>query len=345
MSNNIITGLDLGSSNIRVAMISVSDDETIEVLALENVTSKGIDSGNIVDFDIASTDIRDVLKRVEEKTQKRAKNICVSIKGAGISGMQAKGMFALGKHPRQIGQRDIEKCVRISSMIRLSEHKQIIQKEIQSYYINESDKVVNPEGLYSTKLGMELYVVIADIAKIKNLYRCIEHSGYILNATVFAPIAIKKTISSIEKNKDSISAIIDIGSHLTGIALFKGEVLFHIVNIESGSLDLINHETVQSFISNIKQAFANIKVDEVVFTGGGALKEDLIETADMQLGISCKMGHASVEGCSMEVADTICHTGSLGVALYQAEKNSQNLTSNMFSRTLKSFVNMVESYF
>jgi cell division protein FtsA len=326
-------------------MISVSKHGQLEVLALENIPSKGIDSGNIVDFDVASTDIRDVLKRVEEKTQKRLKNIFVSVKGLGISGMQAKGMLALGKRPRLISASDIDKCVRIASMIRMPEEKQIIQKEIQSFYIDEGDKVVDPEGLYATKLGMELYVVIADIAKIKNLYKCVEHSGYILSGTVFAPIAITKALSSFGKNKDMTTAIVDIGSHLTGIAFFKGKTLFHIASVDLGSLDLANDGAIEMFMNSIKQEFENIHTDEVICTGGGALKEDLIEKMDTKLGISCKMGHASAEGCSIEVADTICHTGSLGVALYQAKKIKENIDSNWLSKAIKGLVNMMESYF
>ena len=86
MSEKIITGLDLGSSSIRVAMVSLDGHGQVEILALESTVSKGVDAGSIIDFDIASVDIRNVLKSVEEKTQKRVGQLYLAIKGTGVSG-------------------------------------------------------------------------------------------------------------------------------------------------------------------------------------------------------------------------------------------------------------------
>jgi len=341
----IITGLDIGSTNIRAAVCSMDTKGRLTILALDNMPSNGIDSGNIVNFDVACNDLIGIIRKLEKQIKRKIRYISATISGSGMAGLETSGMVGLSKRPRQIWQRDVDKCVKTAEMVKIPEDRQIVQKAIHSFYINEGDLVDNPIGMYATKLGIKMYLVTAEIAKIKNLYKCVEHTGYILDNVVFSESAIAESILT-DENREGVTALIDIGSHLTSIALFKHKSLKYINCLPKGMKDPDVIDEPVTLLRQLKESIKNTDLARVIVTGGGALKENVLENAEKSFGITCEFGRVKLDWCSLNPSDAVIHTSSLGVVSYEAKRLlSRTKLKNPIRRTMRFVNNLLENYF
>ena len=337
MSNEmgrLITGLDLGSSNIRATVCRMDRTGKLRLLAVDNISSNGVSSGNIVDFDAACNDVANIIRRLEGKIKKKIKSVSVALSGSDIGGVVTTGMVGLSKRPRQVSWRDIDRCKKVASLIQVPIEKQILQKEIHSYYINEGNEVVSPMGLYATKLTAKIYIITAPIAKIKNLYKCIEHAGYMLDSVIFSGSAIAESVLS-EEEKRTGNLIIDIGSHLTNVALF-----------EEGNLKYIDCLPSPPCFQTIKKRLKPYNLSKGVIAGGGVLKEDILEDAEEALGVKCELGRVKLNWCSLTPKDALLHTTSLGLVAYNAKRLARRgQERHPIKRARRFLADLLESYF
>jgi len=103
----LITGLDLGSSNIRAAACGMDKTGRLNLLALDNISSSGVSSGNIVDFDAARSDISNIIRRLEGKI----KNKMLVMSGKGGVGKTSTAVnlsIALADKGYQVGIMDVD---------------------------------------------------------------------------------------------------------------------------------------------------------------------------------------------------------------------------------------------
>jgi len=344
MVNSIITGLDLGSSNIRAACSRVRPSGEIQVLALENVSSNGFDSGNVVNFDAASDDVHNVIKKIERKIRARIRSVSVVMGGSGIHSLSAGGMIALSKKPREIWQADVDRCVKQAGMVHVPSDREVIEKAILDFYINEGDYVENPLGIYATKLGVKLFVVTAEIAKIKNIYKCVEHAGLILKNMAFSPTALSASI--LNKDDHSVNiAIVDIGSHMASVSFFKMGRINSYRYIYQGSRDIDDQGATGSFLKKIGHLFTNARPDKIYITGGGALKENLLEQAEEVFKVKCELGRVRLKGCLLSPSDGLIHTSSLGIVIDEGKKHIlRNRLRNPFEKMLSYANSLIEEY-
>ena len=343
--SRIITALDLGSSNIRAAVCRMDGPERLKLLALDSITSKGIDSGNIVDFNAACKDIALIMARVEGKIKRNPKSISLALSGSGVEGITSKGMIGLSRRPRQITQSDIVKCKDVASLVRIPMDRKIIQTEVHSFFINEGDKVENPLGLYATKLSIKIHIITADISKIMNLQNLIEHAGYILDNIIYSGGAIAYSVLDGEERKDAI-ALIDIGSHLTNITVFEKGYLKYLNCLLKGSAELEDGRLVNSYFQDIKKHLLDFSLSKAVITGGGVLKEDILESAESKLGMRCQLGQVKLNWCSLSPKDAFLHTSTLGLIAYEAKRLTRQPKENHpVTRIIRFFSNIFESYF
>jgi len=341
----IINGLDLGSSTIRLATAALENDGSLRLLWVESLVSDGIVSGSVVDMNAALDDIDELIGRMRRRVSSKIKHVVLSINGSGLESSQGSGMIAIGPKPRQIWQRDLDRCVKVAGMIKLPDGMQKIDQMVQGYYINEGESVQDPVGLFATKLGVKLFIVSAETAKIKNLYHCVEKLGLVVDAVVPSPNAIiESVIPGI--SDDTKIALLDIGSHLTNMAVYEGRFLKFIDFLRKGTGSLVTPEDVTTYFTLLKNMLSGKEFSKVILAGGGALKDDMIETAEGLFGVPCELGRVRLGWCDLNASDAIIHAVSLGLIVCESKRLlKKKKMHNPLSRAARFVNNLLEEYF
>ena len=73
--NGFFTGLDIGTSSIKVLVAELVDGE-VNVIGVSNAKSKGVKDGIIVDIEAAATAIKSAISQAEEKSRGFSIKVC-----------------------------------------------------------------------------------------------------------------------------------------------------------------------------------------------------------------------------------------------------------------------------
>src|SRR5690348_15178478 len=90
-SNNLMIGLEIGTSKICVVVGEGRPDGTIKILGVGQAPSRGVRKGEIVDFETAGKCIREALVDAEEKSDVMIGSVYLGITGSHISGFNNRG--------------------------------------------------------------------------------------------------------------------------------------------------------------------------------------------------------------------------------------------------------------
>jgi cell division protein FtsA len=234
MKHNLITALDIGSSNIRSIMAKCKPDGQIEVLAVSQTPSIGIEKGIVKDIEAVSECISKVLKDIEHTSGHRVSNIYANITGEHIKTHIGDGRISIPvinqNEPGEITQEHIDQVITdAKNSLKIQkgfERAKILHGIPQGYVIDGQDDIHNPVKMNGFHLITKVYTIFADITPLRNLSKCIELAGYEMDQDkyVLNHIAIEKALLSDDERRLG-TILIDIGGGTCDLSIFRRNVM------------------------------------------------------------------------------------------------------------------------
>jgi len=237
MLNSYICALDIGSSKIAACVVQTKRKHLVSI-SFETMPSKGIRQGVIVDSIELVGCISKLMKNLKAKSGVNIKFIHTNISGQDIVTKHSRAIIPLAERGNKV--------ITLSDMQRVNEQARILGSSIEeeiihcipySYAIDSKNHVINPVGLYSHRLEVDLYLLCAKLSSIQSLSRAINQSGYEIKDLSFSGLATSKAVFSKEL-KEGLNLFCDMGSDITELLLFKDGVLSDIEVLPIGGNDL-----------------------------------------------------------------------------------------------------------
>jgi cell division protein FtsA len=237
MLNNYICALDIGSSKIAVAL-AVIQRKRITKIFFETLPSKGIEGGTIIDSIALVGAISKLMKNLKVKSGINIKFLYVNISGQDMVGKHSHAIVPLAERGNKvITISDIERVNEQARILGSSLQEEIIHLIPSSYSIDSKADLVNPLGLYSHRLEVDLYMLCAKLSHIQTLGRAINQSGYEIKDLFFSGLATSKAIFNKEFN-EGLNLFCDIGSDTTELLVFRNGILKDVEILSIGGNDL-----------------------------------------------------------------------------------------------------------
>ncbi|MFH1380625.1 MAG: hypothetical protein ABIH57_00440, partial [Candidatus Omnitrophota bacterium] len=240
MKKNIAV-IDLGSNRIALATASIGTDGSVSINSLENTFSHGVKNGEIIDINKVVSDIAAIKEKTEQKKGgKVPKKVFAITKGIDIKTELSRGMIALARNPREITKYDIEKCLDMTTMIKLPLERSIVGRTIKGFCIDGgSCSLSNPLGLYGIKLEAEAFVTTVPTAKIRSLTKCVDHAGLLLDEVHFSGVSVSVSVLDEEEKERGVLLLV-IGHSLTEIIIFKDKLMKKSSILENGARTVVD---------------------------------------------------------------------------------------------------------
>jgi cell division protein FtsA len=235
--NNYICALDIGSSKI-AACVALAKRNRISNVFFESLPSKGVKKGAIVDsIDLVSS-ISKLLKRLKAKSGIKIKLLYVNISGEDIVTKHSRAILPLAERGNKvITASDIERVNEQARILGSSLEEEIIHRIPLSYAIDSKSNLLNPLGLYSHKLEVDLFLVCGKLSSIQSLTRVINQAGFEIKELFFSGLATSNAVFG-KDLKEGLNLFCDIGSDNTEILFFKDGVLTNIEILPLGGNSL-----------------------------------------------------------------------------------------------------------
>src|SRR6266568_8522807 len=107
-NNNLMIGLEIGTSKICVVVGEGRPDGTIKILGVGQAPSRGVREGEIVDFETAMKCLHEAVVDAEQKSDVKIRSIYVSVAGGHIQSFNTRGCVMVPEDRDEIDEQDIE---------------------------------------------------------------------------------------------------------------------------------------------------------------------------------------------------------------------------------------------
>src|SRR5438034_3519587 len=94
-NNNLMVGLEIGTSKICVVVGESRPDGALKILGVGQAPSRGVRKGEIVDFETAMKCVHEAVADAEEKSDIMIRSVYVGISGGHIQSFNNRGCVLL----------------------------------------------------------------------------------------------------------------------------------------------------------------------------------------------------------------------------------------------------------
>jgi cell division protein FtsA len=224
MLSNYICALDISSSKI-AAVVAEIKQRRIANIFFESMSSKGIKKGAIVNSIDLISSVESILKNLKAKSNINIKFIYVNISGADIVTKHSRAIIPLAERGNKvITLADIQKVNEQARILGSSLDEEIIHQIAHNYVIDSNNNILNPLGLYSHRLEVDLYLICGKLSFIQSLSRAVNQAGYEIRNLFFSGLVTSLAVFN-KDLKEGLTLLCDIGSDITELLVFKDGIL------------------------------------------------------------------------------------------------------------------------
>lgn len=231
-SDNIIVGLDVGTTEICVVVAEIFDGKEINIVGYGTHPSTGLRKGYVVNIVSTVESIRRAIEDAENSANcGTIKSVYVSISGEHISGNYAKGNVHIKGD--EVTKQDVESVIENAKALTLPPDRRIIHVIPQQYSVGNMRDILNPVGMSGKKLEVRTHIITASDELVNNIVRCCNRADLKV-----CDIASESFVSGMavltEEEKELGCIVINIGGGTTNLAYFKNKSLHFIYELSLG---------------------------------------------------------------------------------------------------------------
>ena len=233
----LIAALDIGSSKVGAMIASVDEAGGLTVLGTGQRESRGVKRGYITDMGASEFAVREAVELAERMSGTTVDEVWASYGAGGLVSDVANVEVELGGHA--IEQTDIEELLGGAQDAIRREGQVVLHAHPALYTIDRAQGVQNPIGLFADRLGVDIHVIAADPAPLRNIDTVIRSAHLGVRAIVASPISAALACLSEEERELGV-ALVELGADVTNVSVHLGGMLVGLRSIQLGARDITN---------------------------------------------------------------------------------------------------------
>lgn len=261
MKGKQIVAIDVGSSNVVIAVGSLTEDGIVDIMGIVSEPVSGILAGRIENNETVARAIAAAKSKIEQQL-----GVHITEAYAGISGdfvRCAQVVDHVYVQDEGITKREIEELDRRMQSVKLPDEHEIIISSEPLHYMIDGKEVDEPCGAYGNVLSATYNFILCEKKMRDRLSVCLKSQG--ITVKEFVPNA---TISHLGvATSDEVmdgAVVVNMGAHITDVTvLLKGKVR-HIGSIPMGA-DAINDDirslSITKYVEDLKVMYGSAMSD------------------------------------------------------------------------------------
>ena len=231
----LFTALDIGSSKVSALIVTRDKDGRLRVLGTGQRESRGVKRGYITDMEASEVAVREAVELAERMSGVTVDDVWASFGAGGLVSDLANVEVELGGH--QVEQSDIDQLL-VTGRNAINRNGQLVLHAHPALFtIDRNQGVKQPIGLFADRLGVDIHVVAADAAPLKNIDFVIRSAHLGVNAIVASPVAAAIACLT-EEERDIGVALVELGAEVTNVSVHSGGMLVGLHSIALGARDI-----------------------------------------------------------------------------------------------------------
>lgn len=264
----IFCGLDIGSEGIKASVVRVKKQNRFELLGCAEIPTRGFKKSLVSDLGEFSESIQHLLTDLTKKTAAKFKDVQLGLGGGLVEPRYSKAMIPLmDKASKVITTGDLKKVNKQARLLGIKIDEEILHDFPQQYLIDDTNRILNPAGLYGRKLGVTSLLVVSPVNLVGNILKAVNQAGYEAAHVSFSSFASAQTALTPDHiHKGCL--LIDIGAATTNILFFKDGFLRHLDILPVGGEQLTSSisESLRlpfDLAEDIKKSHALVPIEDL----------------------------------------------------------------------------------
>jgi len=238
--NEVLTGVEIGTSTIKVVMGAVLPDDEIAILGDAEIPSLRVVKGEVTEAAVVQEHLERALAAAEQKAGQDIGDVFLAVTGSHIQAVNSVGSTVVNAPDRKIGEDDVVRAGRNAHAYTLSPDKKVLHYFDRHYQIDGTREVTNPVGLVGTRLEADVHIVFGQHNRIETNCRLIaDVMGYPAVDVAFSPVAAGFAVLSPEETEKG-ALLIDIGAGVSEYVVFHGPGCVHSGQLAVGCEQITN---------------------------------------------------------------------------------------------------------
>ncbi|OGW06717.1 MAG: cell division protein FtsA [Nitrospinae bacterium RIFCSPLOWO2_01_FULL_39_10] len=275
---NIIAGLDIGTTKICCIIGEVRDDKEADIIGIGTHPSRGLRKGVVVNIESTVESIKGAVEEAELMAGCEIDSVYVGIAGGHIKGFNSHGVIAVKN--KEVSQFDIDRVIEAAQAVAIPPDREVIHIIPQEYILDEQEGIKEPLGMSGVRLEAKVHIVTGAVTSAQNIVRSVNKAGLEVKDIVLEPLASSDAVLDRDEKELGV-AMVDIGGGTSDLAIFFEESIKHTSVLAIGGNHITNDiaiglRTPQAEAEKIKKTYgcamtALVKKDdtiEVPSTGG-----------------------------------------------------------------------------
>ncbi len=262
--NEMIVGLDIGTTKVVAIIAEIDEAGELEVIGLGSHASRGMKKGVVVDIESTVQSIQRAVEEAELMADCQVHSVYAGIAGNHIKGWNSSGMVAI-KDKDEVSIGDVERVVDAAQAVRIPDEQAVLHVLPQEFIIDQQEGIREPVGMSGIRLNAKVHLVTAAESAVQNIEKCIHRCGLETDDVILEPLASAYAVLT-DDEKELGVCLIDIGGGTTDIAVFTEGAIRHTAVIPIAG-DQVTNDIAVAIRTPTQQA------EEIKIRYGGALRK------------------------------------------------------------------------
>jgi len=236
----IITGLDLGSSTIRIVVGQETEtEERLQIIGAAEHPSTGISKGVISSIEDAVSSISSAVEKAERMTGQPIERVYVGVSGSHIASQESHGVVAVSRANGEINEEDVGRVIEAAQSVATPPNYEILHVIPRSFSVDNQSGIKDPIGMTGIRLEVDAQIIQGLSGQIKNITKCVYRTGLDIDDLVLGVLADAEAVLS-SRQKDLGVAVLNIGGSTSSLAVFEEGDVVHTAIVPVGGSHITN---------------------------------------------------------------------------------------------------------
>ena len=223
-NNEIIVGLDIGTTKIACIVGEVVEDGGVDIIGIGTAPSRGIRRGNVVNIDATVQSIRQAVDEAENMAGCEITTVYASISGPHVRGLNKPGLVAV--KDKEVRDGDIARVLDAAKAVAIPMDREVLHVLPQQYVIDDQDGIRDPLGMAGVRLEARVHIVTTPVASTQNVVKCANRCNLQVADIVLGSLGSAHAVLE-EDEKELGVALVDIGGGTCDVLIYSDGAIVH----------------------------------------------------------------------------------------------------------------------
>ena len=237
---DIVVGLDIGTSKVGVIIGEIGEDGQVEVIGVGLAPSKGLRKGVVVNLDATTSSIERAVSDAEMMAGVEVGSVFVGVAGGHIRGINHHGVVIIpNRKNRSITAADIKRVVNQAKAIEMPIEREILEALPREFIVDDQGGIRDPIGMSGTRLEALIHIVTGAVTSVQNIVKAINSAGLAVEDIVLQPLASSEAVLQ-QDEKDLGVILVDMGGGTTDVVVYVRGAIWHTGVVPLGGEQVTN---------------------------------------------------------------------------------------------------------